>query len=570
MFRIRPTAALLAFAASLAAARPSEAPPPVMVAGGAFMAGDAPLALSCADGVPLPEPAEADALAERLAACGFDMVRLPDVAAPEDAERLDAFAAALAHRGLRLWADALVPALAVPPAPADVSLIDDPATAAAWTNALAEAAATGFDPFLAAPWDPRLESLLQHRLRDWARAFNPATGLRRNEDPAWALVGFSSGWRNAFLFSAAATNAPAPPAFFREGFLAEWNAWLYERYKTDTAARHAGATKPRESVEKGTVAWFGTPFGSVPAAGIPDVRLRDQKIFLQTLYLAHVRRLILYFQETGGLAASVPVFARWGEGANLLAPLSDVRFAGTPEEGFPTVAFFPAEESDAAAADIFGGAAMLVFPACGIGPERFAPYARLFRAAAAARRGPDATVADTPGSAVLVAPFRSRGEPPATRRFDATGAVLRIHPFDPDDDPDDLDPEPPKGRGLSVVVWFPEPEDGDDAPASPDADRVLEFVFAPDTPGAPMGVFVRVRDKATGTDVPFGLSVAGSSLRKREWRDLSTGAEPGPQSIPEDRVVRLPAAAGPRLLLFPPETVESDILKRLGAEAAGL
>ena len=555
-------AALAAFAAPARAARPEDDARALSARNGAFEAAGRPVPLACADGVPPPEPAEADALAERLAACGFNMVRLPDVAGPEDAARLDAFAAALSHRGLWLWADALVPALAVPPSPADVSLIDDPATAAAWTNALAEAAAAGFDPFLAAPWDPRLESLLQHRLRDWARAFNPAAGLRRNEDPAWALVGFSSGWRNAFLFSASATNAPAPPAFFRDGFLAEWNNWLYERYKSDAAAAGAGATLPGESVAEGTVAWLGAPFGAAPAAPVPAPRLRDQKLFLQALYLAHARRLMLYYCDAGGYAASVPSFARWGEGANLLAPLSDVRFAGAPEDGFPTVAFFPAEESDASAATVFGGAALLVFPACGIAPERFAPYARLFRAAAAAERGPDATIADAPGAAALVAPFPPSGEPRPTRRFAATGAAVRVVPLGPDDNPRDLAPEPPEGGGLSVVVWLPAPADADAAPA---ADRVLEFVFAPDAPGAPAGVFARVRDAATGQDVPFGLAVAGSALRKREWRDLSTGADPAPRAIPGDRVVRLPAAAGPRLLLFPPETVESDILKRLGA-----
>ncbi len=553
-------AALLACALPAAAARP-DAARAVTVRDGAFEADGRALPLACADGVPLPDPADADALAERLAACGFNMVRLPDVAAPGDAERFDAFAAACARHGLRLWADALVPALAVPPSPQDVALLDDPSTAAAWTNALAEAAANGFDPFLAAPWDPRLELLLQRRLRDWARAFNPAAGLRRNEDPSWALVGFSSGWRNAFLFSASATNAPAPPAFFREGFLSEWNNWLYERYRSDAAAAGAGATLPGESVADGTVAWLGVPFGAAPAAPVPASRLRDQKLFLQSLYLAHARRLMLYYCDAGGYAASVPSFARWGEGANLLAALSDVRFAGAPEEGFPTIAFFPAEESEATAEMVFGGASLLVFPACGIGAERFAPYARLFRAAAAAERGPDATAADTPDAAALVAPFPARGEPRPVRRFPATGAALSVVPLGPDGDPDEIRPRRPDGAGLSAAVWFPESAD---AP-----DRVVEFAFAPDGPGAPMGLFVRVRDSATGRDVPFGLAVSGSALRKREWRDLSTGADPAPHAVPVSRVVRLPAAAGPRLLLFPPETVESDLLRRLEAEAGG-
>ena len=78
-----------------------------------------------------------------------------------------------------------------------------------------------------------------------------------------------------------------------------------------------------------------------------------------------------------------------------------------------------------------------------------------------------------------------------------------------------------------------------------------------------------VRDAETGADVPFGLAAAGPLLRKREWRDLSPGAEPGKREFAKNRVLRLPAAAGPRLVLLQPETVESDILKRLEAEGAG-
>ena len=130
-------------------------------------------------------------------------------------------------------------------------------------------------------------------------------------------------------------------------------------------------------------------------------------------------------------------------------------------------------------------------------------------------------------------------------------------------------PVPAEERRLGVVVWLPPPEDGSGTngveAAATDRCRV-ECAFAPDGPGAPANVYARVRDAKTGEDVPFGLSVAGPLLRRREWLDLSPGAEPGKRALPEDRVLRLPAAAGPRLLLFRPETVESDILKRLEAE----
>ena len=562
----------LAAAACAASARPPEpfAPAPATTAAGLFFVGDATATFACADGVPLPEPGGADALAERLAACGFDLVRLPDVASPEDAVRFDAFAAACAHRGLRLWADALVPALAVPPSPADASLIEDPATAAAWTNALAEAAANRFDPFLAAPWDPRLESLLQHRVRAWARSFNPGMGVRRSENAAWTLVGFSSGWRNAFLFDAAATNAPVPPAFFREGFLEEWNDWLFERYGPDDAAASA-ILLPGESVSSNAVAWVGSPFGPPPDTATPAARIREEKLFLQELYLGHVRRLVRYFRDTGGRMADVPVYARWGEGTkSLLAAASDIRFAGAAEHGFPTIAFFPARGGLAELqAALDAGRSILVFP-CGDDPVPFAPWARAFRAGAQAEwtglpGGPPAVRAEDDSNAALAGPWAiwsdmMGGESVALSDVDWQFRIA---------DTDGSVPAPAKERRLGVVVWLPPPEGGSGAndveAAATDRYRV-ECAFAPDGPGSPANVYARVRDAATGLDVPFGLSVAGPLLRRREWLDLSPGAEPGKRALPEDRVLRLPAAAGPRLLLFRPETVESDILKRLEAE----
>ncbi len=552
-------ALVLAAAASSALARAPSGPPPATAAGGLFLAGDGPAAFSCADGVPLPEAGGADALAERLAACGFDLVRLPDVATAEDAARFDAFAAALAHRGLRLWADALVPALAVPPAPADVSLIDDPATADAWTNALAEAEANGFDPFLAAPWDPRLEQLLQHRVRDWARAFNPGMGVRRCEDSAWTVVGFSSGWRNAFLFTAAATNAPVPPAFFRDGFLAEWNGWLYDRYDgSDETAAAGGVLLPGESIASNAVAWVGSPFGPPPDPATSAARLRDERLFLQELYLAHVRRLVRYFRDAGGRMADVPVYAKWGEGTkSLLAAASDVRFADAAEPGFPTIAFFPARGGlGTLESALDAGCSVLVFP-CGGDPVPFAPWARAFRAGADAERfGPDVIAVTDGRVAALAGSWAFWSGMAAGETVAPTGVGWQFLNEDPDDDR----LRPADGRRLAVAVWLPPGEAADGL-------RV-ECAFAPDGPGAPASLFARVRDAETGADVPFGLAAAGPLLRKREWRDLSPGAEPGKREL-KNRVLRLPAAAGPRLVLLQPETVESDILKRLEAEGAG-
>lgn len=570
---------LLLAAAAAGAAVPKGVPAggELSVRDGRFAADGRPVALVCADGVPLPaDDAAADALAERLAADGFNAVRLPDAASPGDVARFGALEAACHFRGIRLWADALVPALAVPPSAADVSVIDDPFTADAWTNALAEAAAAGFDPFLAAPWDPRLESLLQRRIRDWARAFNPRTGCRRNDLAVWSLVGFSSGWRNAFLFSPAATNAPAPPAFFRDGFLAEWNVWLYDRYGTDEKA--AAILLPGESVVSNAVAWIGSPFGAPPDEAVPAERIREEKLFLHHLYQPHASRLVRYFRETGGRAATVPVFARWGEGTVLLKPLSDVRFFDSPDEGFPTIAFVDRDPSfwELSALAERLPADLIVFPAATARPPRsddWLPFdTRYLRACAT---DADGRLRMEPGMDRPDAALRHFGfhtcSPFAetnTFRFAATGAALRIERLEPDADPDAVAPEPPEGSGLSVVVWFPPPDEERAAAAAAAeeagrADVDVTFVFEPDTPGAPMNLAVRVAERETGKPVPFGLAVAGPALRKRAWRDFSPGADTAAQPLPKDRVLRLDAAPGPRQILFPPEEVASDILDRL-------
>ena len=269
---IVPALCAAALAAAGAAAAETEF---VTVSGDALRAGDRPCAFACAAGIRLPEPdatagtnaldearAAARLLARDLALAGFNMVRLPDLAVPRAGDpateaRLavqDEFVAACKDEGVHVWAEALHPVLDFAPSPADADALDDPATREAWREAVADTNFPAASLLLAAPWDPRLEILVQRRLRDWARAFNPRTGLRRCDDPAYALFSFSTLWWEDLDADA----LPELPPFLARGLADAWNDWLYERYGTDLALRDrfpldSGVRCPGEGGRRGAV-----------------------------------------------------------------------------------------------------------------------------------------------------------------------------------------------------------------------------------------------------------------------------------------------------------------------------
>ena len=282
----------------------------VTVSGDALRAGDRPCAFACAAGIRLPEPdatagtnaldearAAARLLARDLALAGFNMVRLPDLAVPRAGDpateaRLavqDEFVAACKDEGVHVWAEVLHPVLDFAPVPADADALDDPATREAWREAVADTNFPAASLLLAAPWDPRLEILVQRRLRDWARAFNPRTGLRRCDDPAYALFSFSTLWWEDLDADA----LPELPPFLARGLADAWNDWLYERYGTDLALRGRFPLESGESLAEGTVA-FPPPERSPDSA-----RTREQRAFLHRLSTDHLSRLLAPFSAFG-------------------------------------------------------------------------------------------------------------------------------------------------------------------------------------------------------------------------------------------------------------------------------
>jgi len=117
---------------------------------------------------------------------------------PDEINMWHLFLADCAAKKFGVWAELWNPATARAPTPADVSIIDDPATAEAWVAAVRAAP----DPralFAFAPYDPRLEFIIIRNLRDWSRSFNPHTGRRYADDPIFTYWSYTprTDWNTA-------------------------------------------------------------------------------------------------------------------------------------------------------------------------------------------------------------------------------------------------------------------------------------------------------------------------------------------------------------------------------------
>ncbi len=144
--------------------------------------------------------------------------------------------------------------------PQDVGIIDDPASATAWQQAITDLAGIFKGPVpingkgtLLATFDERTEALWIKRLSLLADFPNKyKNGLRLGDDPqivVWELTNeefpyrhfFNGGWQKL-------------PPYFRNKLLARWNAFLQAKYGSDEALRNAwGFLLPEESLQSGTV-----------------------------------------------------------------------------------------------------------------------------------------------------------------------------------------------------------------------------------------------------------------------------------------------------------------------------
>ncbi|MFP4055358.1 MAG: hypothetical protein ACLF0G_00640 [Candidatus Brocadiia bacterium] len=212
----------------------------------------------CVGGFPGKTHRDNEAVVARLKALGFNLVRFwrgfpePTSYARGDgspADLADHFLWCLRQQGMHAWCAGLNRVGKA--MPDDVRVVDDPATAEAWRQAVGPEG-TKIHRHPARIWDPRLHALGIARMRQIADHGNRYTGQRWADDPVFAIWELSNEeWWFRRMMGGSFLRLPA---FFQRELLEQWNEWLGEKYGTE--AKLLAAWKfllPGESLERGTV-----------------------------------------------------------------------------------------------------------------------------------------------------------------------------------------------------------------------------------------------------------------------------------------------------------------------------
>lgn len=564
----------------------------VSAKGDGLLVDQKPVRFVCADvgcAVPTNEAA-ASALAGELWAAGFDLVRLGGLSVPEppdapetpESAPANAFVAACRALGVRVWAEVFGPSGFSPPSPEDVALVDDPSTAEAWTNAVSEALAAPGGArllWLAAPWDPRLEVALQRRVRAWGRAFNPRTGLRRCEDPVFALFSFSSPW----LDEMCSPDRPALPAFFESSLRDWWGNWLYDRFGADSAAQDAlGPFLPGETVASNTVAF--PPLDPADTNRTAAFRA-EQRLFLRKLDLEHMRRVVTPFSLLGPAARVSPRVVS-NSGGRSVSALSTVAFRHDAASRRPDApakplvwlsgggdsAEDPLEEARSAAT---AGAAVFALRTGASEPaDAAADAAAVFRAAAAeAPSGVGAPVGadglDTAlyarGAGTCAAP-EGTNAPPVAATFPLFGAEIRFTGGKGDEARRAMEQMSAASNAAPalLVVHLP-------SAAEFPAGFRWTFRARRDESSGALPVALSLFDAATGEPVPFGLLAGGPALARKSMSagpgvsapDAAAAGEPAVPTaqFSENGVFSRELPAGRAFLTFRPVILAPALLR---------
>ena len=194
-------------------------------------------------GEPLPDDAEpgadseSDAFLRRVRTAGANFLRLPmpSPTADDDAEELqraiDRVLARSRAEGVHVWMGASRVLGDV--SSNNVSILDDPASAEAWSASFAAfpGGTRWLDGALDRVWDPRLELLEISRLSGCVNHFNAFTGRTWANDPAivlWELEG-PDGWHSR-MKAGEARSLPRPTVAL---LLSQFDRWLYDKYGDD-------------------------------------------------------------------------------------------------------------------------------------------------------------------------------------------------------------------------------------------------------------------------------------------------------------------------------------------------
>ncbi len=227
-----------------------------------------------------------DAIIARLKDLGFNSVRFwrgyansaPYQAGDgSDADAADYFIAQAGKAGFRVWCAGMNNAGAARLEDADV--IDDPATAQAWRDAIAEMSkkdkggkiVEGWNvrSSIARFWDPRIEKIGIHNMTAVATHLNPHNGLRWCDDPTFGVWELSN--EEWWMRKMVGGQWQKLPAFFRNSLIARWNAYLKAKYNDDAALTAAwGKLLEGESLASGSVLLIPTAGKSKVAVTLND------------------------------------------------------------------------------------------------------------------------------------------------------------------------------------------------------------------------------------------------------------------------------------------------------------
>ena len=203
-----------------------------------------------------------DAMAQRISDLGFNMVRwwgIGDWLNPEytpgdgsDADLAAFSLAALEKRGIKVWMTAFND-FGKADARTDVMLVDDPATAPGWVEAVEAMKDTSPRNRDVGAWDARMRQVHLRRMKqiaDWPNKYKG--GLRLGDDPqmaVWELT--NEEWMFSHMVNG---DWQALPKFFKDELQARWSKFLKAKYKDDAGLTRAWAfLLPEESIDKNSI-----------------------------------------------------------------------------------------------------------------------------------------------------------------------------------------------------------------------------------------------------------------------------------------------------------------------------
>ncbi len=202
-----------------------------------------------------------DAMADRVKALGFNFARVWNMAitndyVPGDGSETDINAYALAaldRNGIRVWATPFGDYGKADP-DKDVGLVDDPATAAAWSEAVRSMKDRSPRNADVGAWDPRMRAVHRREMTreaNWTNKYKKGAP-RLGDDPQnaiWELT--NEEWMFSHLVNGSWQSLPR---FFVAGLEQTWCRYLKKKYGSDDALTQAwGFLLPAESIDRNTV-----------------------------------------------------------------------------------------------------------------------------------------------------------------------------------------------------------------------------------------------------------------------------------------------------------------------------